>query len=145
MRSDGFLVVVLSQDCDLTWDFNNDGNDDKKLLSILVAPLYNVEHVYLGEHLSDLDLKMRNITSKKDSTENKNLKQNQTPRYHYIEFPEEVEIVNSVIDFKHYFTINRNYFYEIKDQNFVCRLAELYREDLSFRFANYLSRIGLPD
>lgn len=51
-------VVVLTQDCDLEQDYKYRWGDpkpksqDKYLLSVLVAPLYNIEHVYRGEHLS---------------------------------------------------------------------------------------------
>jgi hypothetical protein len=34
---------------------------------------------------------------------------------------------------------------KIRPKNFVCRLSALFREDLSQRFAAYLSRIGLPE
>ncbi len=38
------LVIVLTQDCDLTWDYdsrtNGSGNQDKYLFSVIVAPLY---------------------------------------------------------------------------------------------------------
>ena len=34
---------------------------------------------------------------------------------------------------------------KLKSKKFVCKVSELYREDLSLRFANYLSRIGLPE
>ena len=70
--------------------------------------------------------------------------QNETPRYHYLKFPNEVPIVPSIIDFKHYFSLNLEYLYEIKNESFLCRISELYREDISQRFASFLSRIGLP-
>lgn len=105
----------------------------------------NVEHVYNGEHLEYLGRKMRMIERKSKKTENKYLKQNQIPRYHYLEFPDDVNIVPSVIDFKHYFTVNILYLMEIKDTNFVCKVGKLYRERISQRFANFLARIGLPN
>src|SRR5579863_7957467 len=60
------LVVVLTQDCDLEQNsrYHTDAppsNDDKKLFAILVAPLYNAEQVFQGEHLSDLQLQMASI------------------------------------------------------------------------------------
>ena len=144
------LVVVLTQDCDLAQDCElrygrrkpRPQTQDKLLLSVLVAPLYNVEHVYLGEHLSRLDITMQTIDKK--HTPGRNLINNETPRYHYIEFPPGVSIVPSVIDFKHYFSVNVEYLKRIKKRDFVCRIAPLYREDISQRFASFLSRIGLP-
>ena len=143
------LVVVLTQDCDLEQDYRfrrsqtPPKSQDKWLISVLVAPLYNVEHVYLGEHLSDLKMAMEPINPKKSP--GRFLLQNERPRYHYLEFPTSFPIVNSVVDFKHYFSVNVQYLRRIRPTNFVCQLAALYREDLSQRFAAYLARIGLPD
>jgi hypothetical protein len=141
------LVVVLTQDCDLAQDDSlrspsPGANQDKLLLSVLVAPLYNVEQVYNGDHLSDLGLKMAGIN--KGKSPGNNLRNNETPRYHYLDFPAGIPIVASVIDFKHYFSINVAYLKSHKKSNFVCRLSDLYREDVSQRFSSFLSRIGLP-
>lgn len=143
-------VIVLTQDCDLEQDFNNRikdprANEDKHILSVIVAPLYNIEHVYNGEHLSELEFRMQTISSKPSKTDNKFLRNNQNPRYHFFEFPDEIPLVNSVIDFKHYFTVNNNYLKSLKKENYVGKVAELYREQVSNRFAHYLSRIGLPN
>lgn len=144
------LVVVLTQDCDLEQDsayrkrrLAAPSTHDKKLFSVLVAPLYNAEHVFAGEHLLDLNLTMSTI--KQTKTEGKTLKQNERPRYHYVEFPADVPIVASIIDFKHYFSVNIEYLVRHRSKCFVCSLSELFREDLSQHFAGYLARIGLPD
>jgi hypothetical protein len=142
-------VYVLTQDCDLEQDYNNrnkpqSDNQDKHLISVIVAPLYNIEHVYDGTHLLDIGLKMQTISKNQSKSDNKLLRQNNNSRYHFLEFPKEVEITDSVIDFKHYFTINHNILLEQKNTNFVCKISELYREHISHRFAFFLSRIGLP-
>lgn len=138
------LAVVLTQDCDLSQDSGNRGKamQNAKLLSVLIAPLYNAEQVFRGEHLLDLGLKTDGIT--KSKTPGKSLMQNETPRYHYIDFPPAVPLVASIADFKHYFSAHVSYLEKIRGKHFVCRLADLYREDLCQRFAAYLSRIGLP-
>lgn len=141
------FVVVLTQDCDLKQDFSNRSdssrqNQDKHLISVIVAPLYNLEHVYVGEHLSELDLTMQQIP--KDKTLGKLLRDNQSPRYHFLEFDQSVPIPASVIDFKHYFTVNLEVLLKVKTNNYICKIAPLYRESISLRFANFLSRIGLP-
>lgn len=104
-------VVVLTQDCDLNQDYvvrwakDRPATQDKKIFSVIVAPLYNFNHFYEGEHLSDLGMTM---ARQKDqgTTGSRYLKQNQIPRYHYLEFPDNIPIVPSVVDFKHYFTVN---------------------------------------
>ena len=64
------LVIVLTQDCDLAQDFKfrygkpKQKNQDKYLLSVLVAPLYNIEHVYQGDHLSEINITMDKISKK---------------------------------------------------------------------------------
>jgi hypothetical protein len=138
------LVMVLTQDCDLEQDSENRGKptQNTKLLSVLVAPLYNAEHVFLGSHLSDLGLNMEPIT--KSKTPGKTLVQNERPRYHFIDFPSHVPLVTSIADFKHYFSVHVSYLETIRKTNFVCRLSDLFREDVSQRFAAYLARIGLP-
>lgn len=154
------LVIVLTQDCDLEQDarirdafekVQQKGNkdsptektQDKFLLSVLVAPLYNAEHFFMGEHLDKLEMTMNSI--KKTSTEARFIQNNTRPRYHYLKFPDDVPIVDSVIDFKHYFSVNVSYLRNIKDTHFVRKVSSLYREQVCQRFANYLSRIGLPN
>jgi hypothetical protein len=144
------LTIVLTQDCDLQQDFTNRNKDnptnqDKHLISIIVAPIYNLEHVYAGEHLSELGLQMQLFSNKPEKLDNKFLKQNQNPRYHYLEFDKSIQIVDSVIDFKHYFTVNVRYLDKHKVDSFVGKVSELFRENISHRFASFLSRIGLPE
>lgn len=140
-------VLVLTQDCDLLQEHNNLKKNqesrlfDKKIISTLVAPLYNAEHFWAGEHVSELGYKARKINVNK--TEGDKIKGNNDPRYHYLSFPTDVQLVDMIIDFKHYFSIPSSY---LKDNiaNRVCTIAELFREDISHRFAFFLSRIGLP-
>ncbi len=140
-------VIILTQDCDLSQDFlyrtEVGKNQDKLLLSVIAAPLYNVEQVYLGQHLEELKLQMTPIN--KNKTAGSDLRNNLKPRYHYLEFPPKINLTNLVIDFKHYFTLNINYLLKVRKLNWICRAKELYREDISQRFASFLSRIGLPE
>lgn len=142
------LAIILTQDCDLAqdykfrWSKSKKNSQDKWLLSIIMAPIYNVEHVYIGEHLSEIGMKMNPIDRKK--TPGNNLRNNETPRFHYLEFPPTFPIPPSVIDFKHYFSANVAYLKKHKSKHFLCQIGALYREDLSQRFASYLSRVGLP-
>jgi hypothetical protein len=149
------LVIILSQDCDLNQDYDfrygkykEKQNHDKYLISVLVAPLYNIDHFTEGNHLKLLDRSAQTITKfnkkKKPTTQYKNLLDNEIPRYHYLEFDKDVPIIPSIVDFKHYFTVNVEYLKKHKKQNFVCSLSSLYRERISQRFSYFLGRIGLP-
>ena len=142
--------------CDLLQDFNErekieEGErnlHDKHLLSILLAPIYNLEHVYAGEHLSRLGRSMAGIerksNPKKKSSAEALILQDKNPRYHYLSFPDSIGLPPSIIDFKHYFTIDPESVNEVIGKHFVCSVGELFREDVSQRFAAFLSRIGLP-
>lgn len=141
------LSIVLTQDCDLEQDYRfrseNLSTQDKRLISVLMAPLYNVEHVYQGEHLSELGILMERVPKSKSA--GNFLRNNERPRYHYIEFDEDVPIVPSVIDFKHYFSATVEYLMQLKSTAYLCSVAPLFREDIAQRFATYLSRVGLPE
>jgi hypothetical protein len=141
------LAIVLTQDCDLEQDHlyrtKNHSTQDKWLISVLMAPLYNVEHVYQGEHLTELGIRMERVP-KSGSTGNF-LRNNERPRYHYLEFEEDVPIVPSVIDFKHYFSATVMYLVGLKPTAYVCSVDPLFREDIAQRFAAYLARVGLPE
>lgn len=143
-------VLVLTQDCDLEQNKNvrvekkelsSQGliPNDKHLISIIVVPLYNSEHLFLGQHLNKLKIDAHKHTS----DQRKIIKQNKNQRYHYIEFKDDVVVPNSVIDFKHYFSISLDWL-ESNSLNRICGINPIYRELISQRFSNFLSRIGLP-
>ena len=140
-------VVILSQDCDLLSDYNNrkDINAEKHdayLQSILVCPAYLAKELRAGTHLKDFDL----IMQKKNSDKYSGIKDNLDPRYHYLQGNPGLQIPELVVDFKHYYTLPRNYIYNIHNSNqYVASLSELFRESLCQRFSFYLSRIGLPE
>ena len=144
------LSIILTQECDLEQNANERSGEvkieegkrlhDKFLISLLCAPVYNAEHLFAGNHLSFL-----NINSNKKTTDQKRyIKGNRESRYHYIEFEGDSQIVPSVIDFKHYFSVSLEYL-ESNIGNRVCSIKPIYRESISQRFSNYLSRIGLPN
>lgn len=144
-------VIVLSQECDLTQDYavrtkseDKKGSQDKLLRSMIVAPMYNFEHFIMGQHYSNFGYQMA-IDYLNSKTARKTLKQNNNPRYHFLEFDESIPVVASVIDFKHFFTVDIATLYTKKQEHYVCSLDPLFRERVSQRFANYLARIGLPD
>lgn len=144
------FIIVLTQECDLHEDqdfrknIEKKKNQDKLLLSVIVAPIYNVAQFYDGIHLEEIGRKMTPQEKRHGKTGNKVLLQNKNPRYHYLDIKDDSKFVKSIIDFKQYFTVNVDYIISLKDSNFVCRVSELYRERISQRFANHLSRIGLP-
>jgi len=137
-------VVVLTQECDLSEDFKNHNKKAEKqdayLQSILVCPAYQAELLREGKHLLGLSLIMERHNSERWNL----IINNRNHRYHYLEANPEYQIPPAVLDFKHYYTIPRNYLYNTFRDHYIGTINELFREALSQRFAFYLSRIGLP-
>jgi hypothetical protein len=137
----------MTQDCDLEQDKQNRSsaeskNQDKFLQSVLLCPAYPAADIRAGTHLSDENLVMERLNSDRWKV----VKGNNNARYHYLPEHPDYQIPESVIDFKHYFTVPREKISTtLKLQRRIGSVGELFREDLSLRFAQYLSRIGLPD
>ena len=151
-------VVVLTQDCDMQQHNEYEGKKTGQLFSVLVAPLYNAASFMEGKHLENLNLSANKyISSKNKGTEFADTGQylnrkgilitdNQVNRFHYLGFNHsDTDLPPSVVDFKNYFSVGVNDLKKVKKDDFVCRLKPLYRELLTQRFSNYLSRIGLPN
>jgi len=127
-------VIVLTQACDLA--------HARSLLSVLVAPLYTAEHVFAGNHLSELGVAMDPI--KRNKTAGQRILLNTDPRYHYLDFPDGVQVAESIIDFRHYFSVNVEYLRSIRRAQLAWTVPSLWREHISQRFGAFLARIGLP-
>ena len=146
---------ILSQECDLQWDYEAHNGEKVKhnsfLNSILCCPAYHATDLMEGTHLyEEKNYKMREFgkPGKKENTSWKFVKQNSDPRYHYLEpfKVEDIVIPELVLDFKHYYSVPRDLFYSLKDGiEYKARLNIPFREFVSQRFAYYLSRIGLPE
>jgi len=137
--------VVMTQECDLDWDYKtrNDKeakNNDKFLPTILVCPAYQDNFFYEGIHLKDW--KMEEHKGKKKIK--KIMANDQNNRLHYLNGDTKLQIPNLVIDFKHFYTLPTIILSEQYDRVYLATVNELFRERLSQRFTNYLSRIGLP-
>ena len=137
-------AVVVSQECDLFWDFKNRNNPEKKdedkfIQTILVCPAFLEEDFKTGQYLTALGLRMQTW-----NTGNiEKIQKNNLSRYHFIEAKTGDPVPSLYIDFKHYYTLNNTF--DKYQGNYRASLEVLYREQLSQRFAFYLSRIGLPE
>lgn len=134
------LVICLNQDCDLHTDFiHRAENKSGSLLHLIVAPLFEISSFKDGSNWGDV----MNVGDKLSSERIKYIKKNNDPRYHYVVFPEK-DMPELIIDFKYFFTINRDALYNRLDHK-VCSVDDLFRELINQRFCDYLSRIGLPE
>ena len=132
-------ILVLSQTCDLTRESEESGS----ILSVLVVPMFPLEEYLQGTHLSKLGI-AENPSSKKLIDKYKNKEHN---RYRVLEFSQEDKIKyyledSFIIDFRYFFTVDIKQF---KRKNYKASLNELFREEITSSFSDYLSRIGLPD
>lgn len=118
---------------------------DKCIPSILSCPAFPAEEVREGFHLFETDYMVMDEKGNPTRTKWSNIEDNETPRYHYIKGDTNHQIPELVIDFKRYYTIPKKYLYSIHNSHFMAALNEIFRDDLSSRFAHYQSRIGLPD
>ena len=134
--------VVISQDCDLEQDYNSrikPRNNDKNIPTIIVLPAYNIVDFKGGKHLTD------GLAEQWNSDDIKKIKQNQNIRFHYIIGDSALQIPELIIDFKHVFTIGRDVIYVELKTWYLATICELFRESLTLRYSQYLSRIGLPE
>lgn len=137
-------AVIMSQDCDLDNDFKerkttHPDNNDKCIKTILICPAYTAEQFFKGEHIDGWKMKPQNT-----SDEEKIKRNDQQKRYHYLIGETNFQIPSLVIDFKHFYTAPRDILYKKRKTLYLATLNELFREELSQRFANFISRIGLP-
>jgi hypothetical protein len=139
-------AVVMSQDCDLKHDYKNRKepeakNNDKFLPTVLICPAYVSEQFFKGEHINDW--KMTCFSNEK---EQKKIKDNNVfNRYHFLAEETKLSIPNLVIDFKHFYTIPKEIIGSQYEGSYLATVNELFRERLSQRFSNHLSRFGLPE
>ena len=88
------FVIVLTQDCDLQQNntFKAEikadtgtiphSRQNNKLISILVAPLYNEDLFFQGKHLEEVGYIVDQI--KKNKSDGDRIMKNQNPRFHYL-------------------------------------------------------------
>ena len=138
--------IVLTQECDLEKDYKNRTtykvDQDKYIPMILMVPAYLAGSLRNGNHLEVFKQKMRHI----NSDDWGKVKSNENKRYHYLLSDINKNVPELVVDFKHYFTISRDIFYQkAMNLSYLASVTILYREELSQRFCNFISRIGIPD
>lgn len=136
-------IICLNQECDLESDFKNSNNFlcDNNLLHIAIAPVFIFDQYLNGTHWGDIF--SNNLSQKRKDTTIRKIVDNEIPRYHYLKFPDN-DMPELIIDFKHFFTINRNLIYRQIHKRLLS-LDILFREKINQRFSYYISRIGLPE
>ena len=138
-------VVVLSQDCDLEQYFSALVNKkevfNQYIPNILIVPCFLNDDFKTGENL----LYLRIRQNSHNSSEMKQIKNLQVPRYHYIPQDEMLEIPDLFIDFKVFYTIAPEQLFKKYKDLYIATVNALFREKITQRYTNYISRIGLPN
>lgn len=146
------LAVIISQACDVIamhdMISNGSGKPTKFMPSILMCPIYNKQAVKTGEHLTDV-FDLFNITFDKEDVYHKDdykvAERDWHYRFHALELTlNNKTILNSaIIDFKHYFSVPISYLIN-NINNRVYHLDDIFSEQLTLKFATFLSRVAIP-
>lgn len=135
-------ALVLSQDCDLDWDYQartGTTEDYRRIPSVLLC------EVITAQQLRDSDEINSTIWTR--------VKGNNDERYHFLQQiqPESDArgegLPELAVDFKRYFTISTDRLYATLGNGVErrCRLVTPYRDHFSTRFTRFMSRIALPN
>lgn len=137
-------ALVLTQDCDLDWDFKTrkEGSEEhpKLLPNILLCELWPAKRLR-GHHRMNSDIWRR-------------VKKNQDERYHFLDRPlPEQDAAGEgfeddlAIDFKRVFAISTGTLYACLGNGTArrCWLMGPYMQNVSNRFGYYQLRIALPE
>lgn len=146
------LAVVISQACDVIAmnDIieNKTGKPAKFMPSILLCPIYEKEAAKNGIHIKEY-FSVNSIILEQESVYQKDDYKVSQRDWHYryhaltVELNNNTVIDNAIIDFKHYFTVPMSYLFAHKD-NRLFRIDDLFAEQITLKFATYLSRVAIP-
>ena len=150
------LAVVISQACDVVAmdDIITDrkGKPTKFMPSVLLCPIYDADTARKGDHISDLFANL-SLTCENEhiinSAEWNFVKKDWHYRFHALnvvnsENDRNTFIKDSVIDFKHYFSVPMSFLVSHKADR-LYHLDDLFAEQLTLKFATFLSRVAIPD
>ena len=147
-------AILLSQSCDLLWDYTTrkgiaEGSRDNysnALMSLLLFPMHNFDLFVKGEHMQHYGWRMNKQERSPKKYSSWSLLKNKDPRYHYFNFDRSTALVPCVVDFKHWFALESTSVQNLFASGcYVGTIQPFFREQVLQRYANYLSRIGLPD
>lgn len=146
------LAIIVSQACDVIGMDDifstGRGKPTKFMPSILLCPIYNKTIAKKGDHLSDvfyeLDISLINedVYHKDDY---KIAERDWHYRFHVLELAlnETSVLSDAIIDFKHYFSVPISYLKKNID-NRLYHLDDIFSEQITLKFATYLSRVAIP-
>lgn len=134
-------AIVVSQDCDLEWDYkarSGEVSEDKLLTHALFCALFTQDEVRSRSNLK--------------SDQWKRVRQNQDERYHYLSEAPVHDTENSmpelIADFKTTFSLPVEFVYWLISTGQALRKGALfspYLEDFMHRLYSFLGRVATPE
>ena len=145
-------AIIISQACDVnfmdTVTRNREGKATKFMPSILLCPLYNAQEVKEGRYVElfsslKINLKQEPVYNSK---EYETIRKNWHYRFYQfdVKLKDEIILQDMMIDFKHYFSLPANILID-NIENRICRSDDLHAEQITLKFAVFLSRVAIPD
>lgn len=149
------LLIVMSPDCDLTWDFEMrfinylDEKEDEQQIPTESHPLA-MTHILLCDLYGHDELRQR-FTGKREIW--RRVQQNQDERYHHfgsapVDGGDGFFLHDLYLDFKKSFAVPTAFVYEGLLGDTIGRVAvvpPIQIHDLIHRFYGFLSRVALPE
>lgn len=145
-------AIIVSQACDTVamdqLQRDKRGKATKFMPSVLLCPIYEKNTVQFGEHISDV-LSALGIEPIRDNVYQKEDIQVAGRDWHYrfhnlnISVDEKTVLENLIIDFKHSFSVPMIYL-QNNINNRMFSLEILFAEQITLKFATYLTRVAIP-
>lgn len=137
-------MLVLSQDCDLEQFFNAQEKDKKHLNqylhNVILLPCFYRDEIENGTCADFIDIVQEPLSKKQIDK----IKKDEFLRYQYVRENNTLAIPELFIDFKAYYTLPPNYLFSKYNDLYIATINALFRERITQRYSNYISRIGLP-
>ena len=137
-------MLVVSQDCDLEQFFTaqkkDEGNINPYLHNVILIPCFFKDEMETGGCLDYIGISQSPLNKKQFDK----IKKSELVRYQYLEQDYNLSIPELYLDFKAYYTLPPNYLFSLYDVKYVATINALFRERITQRYTNYISRIGLP-
>ena len=145
-------AIIISQACDVIAMEEiiqkNKGKATKFMPSVLMCPIYDKTLAKRGQHIEDVFTAL-SINMEDDSLYQKEDYKVAQRDWHYrfhaltICIDDETIMENTIVDFKHYISLPMHYLIKHKTDR-LYHLDDLFAEQLTLKFATYLSRVAIP-
>ena len=150
------MAMIISQACDVIsmseMTIGGAGMTTKFMPSVLMCPIYDADNARQTNHINTVfkELQISKLDDPKTPLINKKEMEIINKDWHYryhslsVKIGKESVLDDAIIDFKHYFTVPTSYLIR-KRENRIFNLGDIYAEQITLKFATYLSRVAIPN